>query len=125
MIKDTIHTTEPDTVYAKGMNLMAKRRYSEALQILSEYSDYNTAICLMSLGYDQAAYNILTGETETANGEYLLAVVASRLGKIEEAVSRYRRSVELDPAKRWRGRLDPEVNKLIKAYNLDMEGDNL
>lgn len=118
MVKDTIHTTEPDTVYAKGMELMIQRKYADALQILHEYNDYNTAICLMSLGYDIAAYSILTEVIETANGEYLLAILASRLGKPQEAVSRYLRSVELDPTKRWRGTLDPEINKLVKAYNL-------
>lgn len=102
---------------------MKKRRYSDALQVLHEYNDYNTAICLISLGYDVAAYNILVNEADeadsgSANHEYLLAILASRLGKTEEAVSRYLRSVELDPAKRWRGTLDPEINKLIKAYGL-------
>lgn len=123
MVKDTIHTTEPDTVYAGSMELMRNRKYAEALQVLHEYNDYNTAICLMSLGYDQAAYNILVNEAETANGEYLLAVLASRLGKTQEAVTRYLHSVELDPAKRWRGTLDPEINKLIKAYNLNQDDD--
>ncbi|SHG36859.1 hypothetical protein [Dysgonomonas macrotermitis] len=123
MVKDTIHTSEPDTIYAKAMEFMNKRRYSDTLPILSEYNDFNTAICLMSLGYDVAAYNILVNETETANREYLLAIVASRMGKVEEAVSRYLRSVELDPAKRWRGTLDPEINKLIKAYNLNNDDD--
>lgn len=124
MVKDTIHTTEPDTVYARSMELMKKRKYAEALSILHEYNDYNTAICLMSLGYDQAAYNIFSNESETANSEYLLAILASRLGKTQEAVTRYLHSVELDPMKRWRGTLDPEINKLIKAYNLNQEEDN-
>lgn len=124
MVKDTIHTTEPDTIYAASIELMKKRRYAEALQILHEYNDYNTAICLMSLGYDQAAYNILTNEGQTANNRYLLAVVASRLGKLEEAVSLYLHAVELDPSKRWRGTLDPEINKLIKAYNLNNEDNS-
>ena len=123
MVKDTIHTTEPDTVYTRSMELMTKRKYAEALQILHEYNDYNTAICLMSLGYDQAAYNILVNETETANSEYLLAILESRLGRDDEAVRRYLRSVELDSAKRWRGTLDPEINKLIKSYNLNKEED--
>jgi len=121
MIKDTIHTTIPDTTYARGIRLMEQRKYKQSLEILNEYNDWNTAICLMSLGYDQAAYNILAGEEENADAEYLLAVLASRLSREEEAVRRYLRSVELDPAKRWRGTLDPEINKLIKAYRLNQE----
>lgn len=123
MIKDTIHTTEPDTTYARGMKLLVQRKYKESLQILSEYNDWNTAICLMSLGYDQAAYNILKEEQENADREYLLAVLASRLGNEEEAVERYMRSVEMDATKRWRGALDPEINKLIKAYGLNKDKD--
>lgn len=123
MIKDTIHTTELDTIYARSIDLMVKRKYADALQILHEYNDYNTAICLMSLGYDQAAYTILVREDETANSEYLLAILASRLDRTEEAVVRYLHSVELDPSKRWRGRLDPEIHKLIQAYSLNKVDD--
>lgn len=123
MIKDTIHTTEPDTYYAKGIQLMVKRKYSDALQILSEYNDFNTAICLMSLGYDKAAYGILQQEAETADTEYLLAVLASRLGNEQEAIGRYQNAVRMDATKRWRGTLDPEINKLIKAYGLNNEND--
>ncbi|NDV80118.1 hypothetical protein D0T57_14275 [Dysgonomonas sp. 511] len=124
MLKDTVYTTEPDTLYAKGMELLAKRRYSDALQILSEYNDYNTAICLMSLGYDTGAYSILESIPETANREYLMAILAARMGREEEAVRRYLLSVELDPAKRWRGTLDPEINRLIKAYDLNKDDDD-
>lgn len=123
MIKDTIHTTQPDTYYAKGIDLMVKRKYSDALQILNEYNDFNTAICLMSLGYDKAAYNILENQTESADTQYLLAVLASRLGNEQEAVSRYQDAVRMDATKRWRGTLDPEINKLIKAYGLNKEED--
>lgn len=123
MVKDTIHTTEPDTDYARGMELMVKRKYSDALQILNEYNDYNTAICLMSLGYDKAACNILENEPESADSQYLMAVLASRMGREEDAVKLYLRSVELDATKRWRGTLDPEINKLIKAYGLNKEDD--
>lgn len=123
MIKDTIHTTEPDLMYADAIKLMEKRKYSLALQILSDYNDWNTGICLMSLGYDQGAYNIFLNEKESADSEYLLAILASRLGKEDEAVKRYLRSCELDPTKRWRGALDPEINKLIKAYGLHQEDE--
>lgn len=124
MIKDTIHTTIPDTTYQRGIRLLEQRRYKQSLEILHDYNDWNTAICLMSLGYDRAAYNILKNEEETADSQYLLAVLASRLGEEEQAVRGYLRSVELDPTKRWRGTLDPEINRLIKTYNLNREEDD-
>lgn len=125
MIKDTIHTTEPDLLYTDAIKLMEKRKYSQALQILSEYNDWNTGICLMSLGYDLAAYNIFSNEKESADSEYLLAILASRMGKEDEAVKRYLHACELDPTKRWRGALDPEINKLIKAYGLHQEDEEV
>lgn len=119
MTKDTIHTTEPDTLYDRGRELLRSRKYKEALAILIEYNDYNTAIAYMSLGYDKPAYDILIRQSKTANSEYLLAVLASRLGNDKEAVERYLHSVELDDSKAWRGALDPEINRLIKAYDLN------
>lgn len=38
MIKDTIHTTERDTLYDRGRRLMEDRRYKEALTILTPYN---------------------------------------------------------------------------------------
>mgnify|MGYP000908157731 CR=1 FL=1 len=119
MIQDTIHTTEPDTLYDHGRDLLRARKYKEALTILLDYSDYNTAITYMSLGYDKMAYDVLLGETVTANREYLLAILSSRLGRDQEAVERYLHSVELDDSKAWRGALDPEINRLITTYHLD------
>lgn len=119
MTQDTIHTTEPDTLYERGRDLLKARKYKEALAILIEYDDYNTAITYMSLGYDTPAYNILLKEKESANTEYLLSILASRSGKDEEAVKRYLRSCELDESKAWRGALDPEINRLIKTYHLN------
>ena len=34
MVKDTIHTTELDTAYARGVELLRKRKYAKALYIL-------------------------------------------------------------------------------------------
>lgn len=119
MTQDTIHTTEPDTIYDRGRELLKARKYKEALSILIEYDDYNTAIAYMSLGYDKPAYDILAKQPQTANCEYLLAILASRFGNDKEAVERYLRSVEMDDSKAWRGALDPEINRLIKEYDLN------
>lgn len=121
MIKDTIHTTEPDTLYADAIKLMQERKYSKALTILTEYNDWNTAICLMSLGYDENACNLLLKEKLSADREYLLAILTARLNREEEAVKYYRHACEMDDSKRWRGALDPEINRLIKKYDLNKE----
>ncbi len=59
MIQDTVVTTQPDTLYARGVRLLQDRRYTEALAILSPYEDLNTAVARLSLGYDNAALTIL------------------------------------------------------------------
>lgn len=125
MTKDTIHTTEPDTLYERGRDLLKARKYKDALAILIEYGDYNTAIAYMSLGYDKPAYDILLKEQESANQEYLLAILCSRLGKEAEAVRRFLHSCELDDSKVYRGALDPEINRLIRAYNLNKKLNEL
>lgn len=125
MTKDTIHTTEPDTLYDRGRELLRSRKYREALAVLAEYGDYNTAITYMSLGYDKTAYDILIKEPESANQEYLLAILCSRLGKEAEAVRRFLHACELDGSKVYRGALDPEINRLIRKYKLTQKIEEL
>ncbi len=101
-----------------GLDLMEDRQYKDALVILSDYNDYNTAICLMSLGYDARAAGILESLPESSNVCYLLSILYSRLKDDGKAVSSFMRSLELDGSKAYRGRLDPEINRLITTYNL-------
>lgn len=119
MIKDTIHTNVIDETYAHGVELLDQRRYKDALEILLEYEDVNTAICYMSMGYDVPALRILELEEQTADVIYLSAVIYARQKKYEKAIEYYQKAVQMDPSKAWRGSLDPEINKLIQAYDLN------
>lgn len=88
-------------------------RYEEALTILRPYEDRNTALAYMSLGYDAAAYRILRAEPDAASTpdiQYMLAILASRLGDEEQAVTYFLRSVEL--------REEPEVPRQSRSRNL-------
>ena len=114
MIKDTIHTTEPDTLYARGVQLMQERKYGQALYILSDYKDRNTAVVLLSLGHDDPAYEILCTLPESATTEYLKAIALARQGRPGEALDAYDRSVVLDEKMEFRAGLDPELNDLLK-----------
>ena len=69
-VKDTIHTTEPDTAYLRGRQLLEKRKYAQALYVLHDYRDRNTAIALLSLGQDREALRILEALPATAISEY-------------------------------------------------------
>lgn len=114
MVKDTVHTTIPDTLYARGVKLLYGRKYNEALSVLSGFKDRNTAICLLSLGHDQRAYNVLIDLPEHSMHEYLLAVACARLGKSQEALAHFDKACELNESIKWRGKLDPEISILIK-----------
>lgn len=114
MVKDTIHTTEPDTLYARGLELLEARRYREALPILSSYRDRNTAIALLSLGYDDAALEILATLPDDARVWYLRAIACARLGRRAEALDAFDRACALDERMKYRATLDPELNDLTK-----------
>lgn len=123
MQKDTVYSTEIDENYAAGVELLKKRKYAEALEILRPYEDINTAIAYMSQQYDRAAIRILNAQRETADVRYLQAVLEYRLGDEREAVLRYMRACEMNPQLKFRGNLDPELSTLIKKYDLFKEDD--
>ncbi len=123
MVRDTIHTTIEDTIYTKGVKLLEKRRYREALEILREYRDINSVITSLSLGMVKSASEILNTLPATAQVVYLKAIICSREGDEEGAVRYFLQSKDLNPSMGYRGILDPEISYLIKRYNLNMEGD--
>ena len=59
MVKDTIHTTELDTAYARGVELLQKRKYAKALYILNDYNDRNTVVAHLSLDHNERAMELL------------------------------------------------------------------
>ena len=115
MVQDTVHTLEPDTEYARGVALLGERRYADALLVLRRYNDRNTAIALLSLGYDEHAYDILSHQSVCAVNEYLLALACSRLGMIEQGRDHFIRSCNMDETFEYRGSLDPEIGNLLKG----------
>lgn len=125
MVEDIAYTDVIDTAYAEAIKLMDRRRYKEAMPKLLEYTDWNTAICFMSLGYNEKAEKILKTQEVNADREYLLAILAARMGIVEEAVRLYLKSCEMDASKVMRGELDPEIAELIRIYNLEEELINM
>ena len=118
MIKDTVHTTELDTVYMRGVEALKNRDYKLAVTLLRPYGCYNSAVAYMCMGYDNSALDILQGLPRDARRDYMLAVVYGRLGDEKRAVEHYLNSVEQDQGMRHRGNLDPEISALIKKYGI-------
>lgn len=110
MVKDTVHTTELDTLYARGVERLRELDYSEAVRILRPYRDYNTALAFASAGYDHSAWDVLEG-LKGSSGKicYLKALVLSRLGRRREARREFAAALELDPSLKYRANLDPEM----------------
>ena len=119
MVKDTIHTTVLDSTYMRGVNALVNMDYDGALALLRPYEDFNTAIAYMGLDRNNSAMEILSKLKPTAPVNYLMAILYSRMGNEQEAVSRYLQSCSQDPSYIHRGNLDPEISQLIKAYRLN------
>lgn len=113
MLKDTIRTTEIDSVYLKGVELLKNMDYKSAVEVLRPYHDYNTALAYLSAGYNRSALQDLESLPESAGRDYLLAIVLARLGRNAEALDAFNRSVGFEPSILHRANLDPELSGLI------------
>lgn len=119
MLKDTIHSNVVDTLYMKAVENLQNYRYKEALDVLNDYNDFNTAIALLCFKYNQRAIEILENYQNTAAGNYLLSVGYVREGDEEKAVRHLRKAIELDDILKFRAGLEPELNQLVRKYHLD------
>lgn len=124
MVKDTVHTAVLDTTYMMGVQAIRDRDYEKAVSYLRPYADYNTAVAYCALDYNASALGILEILPATAEVNYMLAVVYTRLGMIQEAVQCYMISCEQNPTYVHRGNLDPEISALIKMYDLNRKDED-
>lgn len=124
MIKDTVQTTELDSVYMMGVQAIRDRDYNTACKLLGSYGDWNTAVAYMSADRNMSALQILEPMERTARVNYLLAVLYARLGDEQKAVQCYVLACGQDRTYINRGNLDPEVSALIKKYNLNKQDDD-
>ena len=114
MVKDTIHTTELDTTYARGVALLRKRKYAKALYILNDYNDRNTVVAHLSLDHNERALELLAVMPKDAVTEYLRAIACSRLRRKTEGREHFLEACRLDGRMEYRGNLDPEIAELLK-----------
>ena len=128
MVKDTIHTTTVDSTYARGLQALADMDYHTAIALLGPYEDYNAAVAFVGLDRNLTALQILEPikpEERTPQVNYILAIIYSRIGRVQDAVQCYLNSVEQEPSYRHRGNLDPEISVLIKQYELFKEEEEI
>lgn len=114
MVKDTIHTTELDTTYTRGVELLQKRKYAKALYVLNDYNDRNTVVAHLSMDHNERAMELLAAMPKDAVTEYLRAIACSRLGRKAEGREHFLEACRLDGRMEYRGNLDPEIAELLK-----------
>lgn len=122
MVKDTVHTTELDTVYMEGLQALKNLDYKKAVTILRPYDDYNSALAFMSAGYNHSAIDVM-GRLGYGNSKvcYLMALVLSRLEQYDEAMKYFDLCLALDPYMEHRANLDPEMAVLVRRRNKNFE----
>ena len=121
MVKDTVVLTVLDTTYMRGVQQLRDRDYVGALRTLNDYKSQNLAIVLLSLGYDEAALEILEQlppAEKNARTDYLSAIALSRINRPHEGLEYYLKAIQADPVLKFRGNLDPEIQILYKQNNV-------
>lgn len=118
MVKDTVHTTVPDTVYREGLQALVDHDYERAFALLKGYEDYNAAVAALALDRNAYARATLQKLPSTPRIDYMLAILYAREGNDEPAVQHYLDACRKDPSLVHRGNLDPEISALARRYNL-------
>lgn len=122
MVQDTIVSSVMDTRYMDAIRMMDRRDYNGAKVILDQYKDWNTAICYMQMGLDRAAWDILNSWPDhTAEREYLLAILAERMGDRQLARTIFLKACDMDKSLVGRAYLDPEICNVIEYYDMHDE----
>ncbi len=104
--------------YAEGIKLLREKEYMLALEKLAKYADYNTALTLVCLGYNDKAQEVLEALPESGRNEYLLAIIKARKDNKNEAAKHLQKACQLSPELYSRTRLDSEVRELADELNL-------
>jgi hypothetical protein len=115
--KDTIRETYRED-YADAVRLLRNGEYMDAIEILASYGDYNTALCLVCMGYNDKAQSVLDRLPESPKNEYLSAIIFARKKDDKEAAKRLINACKLDPDLYNRIKLDSEVSELADRINL-------
>ena len=117
MVKDTLHTTDIDSVYMAGLDALRNMDYKHAVSQLRQYRDYNSALALTSADYNHTALDVLQALSKTDPKVcYLMAIVLSRLGQKTEAARYLDLAVAYDPMLKYRANLDPELSGYINNF---------
>jgi tetratricopeptide (TPR) repeat protein len=101
-----------------GLRALKDLDYKKAVEFLRPYDDYNSALAFMSAGYNHSALDVMDRlKQEDPKVCYLMAMVLSRLGQLDEAMKYFELCLAYDPYMVHRANLDPEMSELVKRMN--------
>lgn len=123
-VPDSIHS-EYRRDYAEALTLLENKDYARAMAILQTYKDYNSALCLASMGQRENAWHLLKQLEQTPNVQYLSAIVLYQLGRKGEAARLLLQSCAADPDKILRISRDTDMKALVREYGLQSQLDAL
>ncbi|KGO00201.1 hypothetical protein HQ48_06560 [Porphyromonas sp. COT-290 OH3588] len=117
-------------IYQQGLDRLAVRDYRGALNIINQYPDYNSAVCLAALGYNDQAIMLLDRITATGKADYLRAIVYARMKKLEEAKESLLSAARKESTLAFKVEIEPEFAVLLETYpelqeQLENIGDGL
>ncbi|WP_163218935.1 hypothetical protein [Bacteroides sp. 224] len=118
LLSNTNFTDNQRRDYTAALQLLRNREYKRALDIFTDYKDYNTALTLACLGYNKRAYNLIITLGRSANNYYLAAILSTRLGDDQQAIQLLEEACKMDETKRFRADRDPEMSALVRKYGL-------
>lgn len=119
VVKDTVRTTEIDSVYMKGVEALKAQDYETALAVLREYRDVNTALAFLGKDYNASAMAVLKGLEPDAKVCYLMALSCARADNPAAAAEYFLKACRMDRSYIFRGNLDPEIHSLMESYDFE------
>lgn len=114
-LKDRLSESD-QAIYQQGLDRLAVRDYRGALNIINQYPDYNSAVCLAALGYNDQAIMLLDRIAATGKADYLRAIVYARQKKLDDAKQSLLSAARKESTLAFKAEIEPEFTPLFAAY---------
>lgn len=101
--------------YQQGLDRLAVRDYSGALEFLSDYPDFNGAIALAGMGYNEQSLKLIEYLPATGKVDYLRALVLARMKREEEAKPYLLSAAKKDLQLAYKADIEPEFISMIAS----------
>lgn len=111
--------------YKAGLERLKVRDYTGALTILRFYPDYNASVCLVALGMNDKALELLNKIPETGKSLYLKSIVLVRLNRMEDAKKALEDACRKESFLGYKADIEPELSKLFEDEDFSRKIQNI